>query len=65
MIDTTRYRIEPRAEYMYDHSKWLVVYDKVTGKYLTDAGGRGHVRFLDSDAIEEYIARIEKEKLCE
>lgn len=63
MIDTTRYRIEPRADYMYGHNKWLVVYDKVTDQYLTEPGKKGYVRFEDSDEVEDYIRKIEGERL--
>ena len=55
MIDTTRYLIEPRADYMYSHGKWLVVYDKQADRYLTEPGSRGYARFSDSDEIEEFL----------
>ena len=61
MIDTTRFRIEPRADYMFGHDKWLVVYDKQADRYLTEPGSRGYARFNDSDEIGEFLHRHREE----
>lgn len=62
-----RFRIEPRNEYQNPSEKWLVVYDKETGKYLQRKNREStrsyYIRFKDSDEIWEYLTSDEwKEK---
>ena len=62
MIDTNKYRIEPRAKGYrnYNTSCWLVVIDKNTEQVLCDPRSpRAHMKFSDIDEIEEYLKKLE------
>lgn len=57
-FDDTRWVIEPRARGEcsgYSAHCWLVVKDKLTGKYLTAKGRRAYARFSNSDEVAEYL----------
>lgn len=61
-FDDTKWLIEPRAKSGggYATACWLVVKNKLTGKYLTVKGGKAYIQFRNSDSVAEYINRLEK-----
>ena len=61
-FDDTKWLIEPRAKSGggYATACWLVVKNKLTGKYLTVHGGKAYIQFRNSDSVAEYINRLEK-----
>lgn len=61
-FDDTKWLIEPRAKSGggYATACWLVVKNKLTGKYLTVDGGKAYIQFRNSDSVAEYINRLEK-----
>lgn len=61
-FDDSKWLIEPRAKSGggYATACWLVVKNKLTGKYLTVDGGKAYIQFRNSDSVAEYINRLEK-----
>lgn len=61
-FDDTKWLIEPRAKSGggYATACWLVVKNKLTGKYLTVDSGKAYIQFRNSDSVAEYINRLEK-----
>lgn len=61
-FDDSNWLIEPRAKSGggYATACWLVVKNKLTGKYLTVDGGKAYIQFRNSDSVAEYINRLEK-----
>lgn len=60
-FDDTKWLIEPRAKSGggYATACWLVVKNKLTGKYLTVMGSKAYIQFPNSDAVAKYIERLE------
>lgn len=48
------YEVETRADYMYTHNKWMVLYNKDKHHYVTD-GPKAHKRFTSFAEILEYV----------
>ena len=65
----SRYRIEPRG--VYDCFKkgaetryWLVLFDKESGKYITEPNSRKYKRFKDSDEIKTFVKKERRKRAC-
>lgn len=52
-----RFRLEPRKDYV-GSGKWLVVYDKLENRYITDSSGKAYKRFKDTDEIFDYLKSL-------